>query len=188
MKMNLRLLACLCIAVACGAMLGECAQAQSSYASATLRGIRNRNSASRYSSESIQSRLSARSTARVGVPGVNRRVYSGASQPSKPFKGLNRGPTVSPYLALSGSLNGVSDYYNIVRPQQRQRSQNARVQRQLAANRRRLNQIAAAGPFDLRGDPNLAPTGHAATRMFYENFQSTGNFFAPPQGLTKQYQ
>jgi hypothetical protein len=118
---------------------------------------------------------------------VNLRTYGGgAQQRSKPFKDLNRGPAVSPYLALSGSLNGVSDYYNIVRPQQRQSRTNSRMQRQTMANSRRLNQMAAASPYNTQGDPFLAPTGHSSTYMNLNSFQSTGNYFAPPQGLQKR--
>ena len=92
---------------------------------------------------------------------------------------------VSPYLALSGSLNTVSDYYNIVRPQREQARVNQAQQRQSLANQHRLNQIASRGPYSLQGDDSLAPTGHSATYMFFGNFQSTANFFPPTQGLNK---
>jgi hypothetical protein len=93
---------------------------------------------------------------------------------------------VSPYLALSGSLNGVSDYYNIIRPQQRQARANSQMQRQTMANSRRINQMSASGPYSLQGDPYLAPTGHSATYMNLRSFQNTGNYFSPPQGLNKR--
>jgi hypothetical protein len=186
MKMYTKTLSSLCIAALCCGLLGSYAQAQSNFGSAALRRNTNRNSAKQFSSKSIRGQVNARSVARPGVLGVNRRTYSSVQQRAKPFKGLNRGPTVSPYLSLSGSLNGVSDYYNVVRPQQRQAQANAQMQRQNMANNRRLNQFSAASPYDLHGDPDLAPTGHSATYMQFGSFQSMGNYFPPPQGLEKQ--
>ena len=187
MNMNVKILACLsCAALFC-ALVGDRAQAQSGSSSFELARIKRRNSVSQYSINTIQNR--ARSVRGFGAGGVNRRTYGGASSSpprSKPFSSINRGPTVSPYLALSGSLNSVSDYYNIVRPQREQARENARLQRQTLSNQRRLNQIASRGPYDVQGNDNLAPTGHRATFMFFDNFQSTGNFFPPTQGLNKQ--
>ncbi len=189
MKMNVKLLICLSFAVLFCALVGDRAQAQSNYAASALRGFQNQNSASRFSVNRIQSRLSSQSVIRPGVAGVNLRSYSGnisSSQRSKPFSTLNRGPAVSPYLALSNSFNQVSDYYNVVRPQREQARVNQQQQRRSLANQSRLNQIAARGPYSLQGDQNLAPTGHSATYMFFDNFQSTGSYYPPPQGLNKQ--
>ena len=164
------------------------------YTDALLRQIQSRNSVSQYSSRRFQNQATSRAVGRIGVAGINARPYnSSAKRRSKPFSSLDRGPSVSPYLALSNSFNQVSDYYNIVRPQQdfqrareRQQRENARIQSQIRANEHRLNQMAAQAPFHLRGDPELAPTGHSATYLFYDNFQSTGNYFTPIQGLEKQ--
>ena len=185
--MNVKILACLSFAVLFCALVGDRAQAQSGTSSYQLDRFQRRNSVSRFSSKSIQNR--ARSVRGFGAGGVNRRTYgpgSSSSRQSKPFSSINRGPAVSPYLALSGSLNSVSDYYNIVRPQREQARANAQLQRQTQLNQRRLNQIAARGPYNLQGNDNLAPTGHSATYMFFDNFQSTGNFFPPTQGLEKR--
>jgi len=187
MNMNVKILACLSFAVLFCALVGDRAQAQSGSSSFELDRIRDRNSVSQFSSQRFQNR--ARSVGRFGAGGVNRTTYGGASSSSnrsKPFSSINRGPAVSPYLALSNSFNQVSDYYNIVRPQREQARANERLQRQTQLNQRRLNQIAARGPYDLQGNDNLAPTGHSATYMFFDNFQSTGNFFPPTQGLEKQ--
>ncbi len=189
MNMNVKILACLSFAALFCAIVGDRAQAQSGYAETALKRIQSRNSINRYSIKGIQGQVFGRSISRIGVPGVNLRSYGGASSSSrrsKPFSSLNRGPAVSPYLALSGSLNTVSDYYNIVRPQQRQARVNQLQQRQNLSNQRRLNQIASRGPYDGQGDDNLAPTGHRATYMLFDNFQSTGNFFPPTQGLNKR--
>ena len=187
MNMNVKILACLSFAFLFCALVGDRAQAQSGSSSFELNRLKRDNSASRFSSQSFQNR--ARSVRGFGAGGVNRRSYGGVSSSSrrpKPFSSINRGPAVSPYLALSGSLNSVSDYYNIVRPQQRQARVNQLQQRQTLANQRRLNQIAAAGPYSVQGDANLAPTGHSASYMFFGNFQSTGNFFPPVQGLNRR--
>jgi hypothetical protein len=191
MKKSMKTFALLWFVILCFAMSVSQVHAQSGYGSATMKSIKDRNSSKQYSSNNMQRRLNSRSVAPSGVPGVNRKTFGGgggggAPKRSKPFKGLNRGPSVSPYLALSGSLNGVSNYYNNIRPQQQQARTNANMQRQTMANSRRLNQMAAAGPYNLQGDPYLAPTGHQATYMNFNNFQSTGNYFAPPQGLQKQ--
>ncbi len=187
MNMNVKILACLSFAALFCVLVGDRAQAQSGSSSYQLDRIRDRNSVSRFSSQAIQNR--ARSVGRFGAGGVNLRTYGGASSSSnrpKPFSSINRGPAVSPYLALSGSLNSVSDYYNIVRPQQEQARANAQLQRQTLSNQRRLNQLAAQGPYDLQGNDNLVPTGHSASYMFFGNFQSTGSFFPETQGLNKQ--
>ncbi len=183
MNMNVKILACLSFAALFCALIGDRAQAQPGASSFELNRITNRNSASRYSSRSFQNQ--ARSIGAFGAGGVNRRHYGGGSsspRQSKPFSSINRGPAVSPYLALSGSLNGVSDYYNIVRPQQEQARVNRTQQQRILSNQNRLNQISAVNPFNLQGDANLAPTGHSATYMLFNNFQSTGNFFPPLQG------
>ncbi len=185
--MNVKILACLSFAVLFCALVGDRAQAQSGTSSFELDRFQHRNSISSFSSQRFINR--AQSVTRFGAGGVNRRTYGGASSPQrqqKPFSSINRGPTVSPYLALSGSLNSVSDYYNIVRPQQEQARANERLQRQTLSNQRRLNQLAAQGPYNLQGDDSLAPTGHSASYMFFGNFQSTGSFFPETQGLNKQ--
>ncbi len=179
------LLACLISTVA-----GQRVRAQSGYGASLLKTYQNQNSTRQYSVRAVQNQVTNRSVSASGVLGVNRQSYSNlfstSSQRSKPFASLQRGPTVSPYLSLSGSLNGVSDYYNIVRPQQEQARASQQQQRQMYANRHRLNQAAAQGPYDLQGDENLAPTGHTTTYMYHGNFGTTGNYYPPVIGLDKQ--
>lgn len=191
MKYHIKLFVCAVLACMISLACEQGAQAQSGYASSYLRGLRNRNSTSRYSVRSVQNRVSRGSVSAVGVGGVNRRSYSNlfsssSSQRSKPFSALQRGPAVSPYLQLNGSLDGVSDYYNVVRPQREQARANLRQQRQINARRRQADQYSAVVPYDLQGDENTAPTGHSTTFMFLNNFQQTGNFYPPVQGLNKQ--
>lgn len=162
------------------------------FANAQVNQLRNSTNASAFSADRLRQRVAARDVGRFGVAGVNSRSY-GPSQSKKPFQGLNRGPAVSPYLALSGSLNGVSDYYNVVQPQreferarQKQERENQRAQRAIMANQQRLEQIAARPPFDISGDRTTVPTGHSTTYQLYSNFGNTGNFFTPTVGLNKQ--
>lgn len=189
MRINIKLWSCFAMAALSCTLVGGRAEAQSGYSDFALKQYQNQNSASRYSIKRFQNQAVSRGITRTGVGGVNRQSY-GASNPnnrrSKPFENINRGPSVTPYLALSNSFNQVSDYYNIVKPQQEQARANEKLQRQSLMNQRRLNQIAAQGPYDVQGDPDLAPTGHSATYMYFDNFGTTGGFFPAPQGLEKR--
>ena len=162
------------------------------FGAAQVRQFQGSSSVKRFSTNQIRGQLNNRAVGVYGVQGVNQRSF-GANARSKPFQGLNRGPSVTPYLGLSSSFNGVSDYYNIVRPQQefnRLRNQQQRTneitQQRLAAQSHRLNQMAARPPYEIRGDSEITPTGHGTTSMSFSNFQSTGSYFSPIQGLDKQ--
>lgn len=156
------------------------------FGEAALGGLRNRNSAARFSVNNIQNSIRNRSVPTVGVRGVNQRNFLGnspsssLSQRSKPFSGISQGPTVSPYLALSAPRASASDYYNVVRPQQQQRQQNQRSQMQSMQKNRQLNQMAARAPYSTRGDENQAPTGHVAVFQSLGSYQNTGGYFPPP--------
>lgn len=190
MKRYIRSFVCISLACLICTIAGQRVRAQSGYGTSLLNSFQRQNSARQYSVRSVQNQVASQSVSSSGVLGVNRQSYSNLfsapSQRSKPFASLQRGPTVSPYLSLSGSLDGVTDYYNIVRPQQDQRRANEQQQRQLYANQRRLSQIAAQGPYDLQGDESLAPTGHSTTFLYQGNFGTTGNYFSPVIGLDKQ--
>jgi len=146
--------------------------------------IRN-NSASRFSVGNVQRTLRNRSAAIVGTPGVNQRNFLGASsgllsQRAKPFNSVTRGPTVSPYLALSAPRAAASDYQRIIRPQQQQQRENQRQQAFAIQRQRQLNKTAARAPYSTTGDENRAPTGHAAVFQSLGSFQNTGRYFPPP--------
>lgn len=175
------------VAVSVFCLLGQVAEAQpKGYADTLLNNIQSRNSVSQFSTGRITQQIRNQSVPTAGVGGVNRQNFIGrGSSPlggpaSKPFSTLDRGPTVSPYLTLSNPFSTPSDFYNIVRPQQEQRRVNDQLLRQQYAQSRRLNQMAAQGPFQITGNENAAPTGHGVARMEFGAFMNTGNFFPPP--------
>ena len=186
-------------AVAVLVLVGSSAQAQSStrksaakkkgpsssggYGAMIARGYTNRNSAARFSSSYIRNQLTARSvrgSVNPLTPATTLGSYTplSARKTPKPFSSISRRPTVSPYLALSNSFNQVSDYYNLVRPQQQQRRVNQQLQRQNQANQHRLNQLAAKGPYNPRGNENAAPTGHSAVFQSYGTYLNTNGYYS----------
>ncbi len=157
---------------------------RSGYADATLRGLQRQNSTEQYSISTIQRQNLAQSIGTVGVNGVNARNYSVGqlSTPAprrKPFSNVQRGPAVSPYLALSNPFATPSDYYSIVKPQQEQQRINQQLARQQYAQEKKLNQVAAQGPYSVTGNEEAAPTGHTSGFMQYGSYLNTGNYFAP---------
>lgn len=167
------------------ALAGNSAEAQSSsstYGENRAKVFSNNFGATRYGSKFLLSRLNPvgrdRSTfATMGALG------GGSSAPrsnfsSKPFSNVSRSPAVSPYLGLSSAFNQANSYYNTVRPQQEQQRVNQQLQRQGNANQSRLNQMAALGPYSVKGNENSAPTGHAAVFQSMGNYLNTGGYFA----------
>jgi hypothetical protein len=168
----------------------------SNYAASQLKNIQNRNSAKNFTSSRYNSQAIRQGIPTAGVAGVNLQRYantsdilsgprrplvgSGGGGMSKPFSRIDRGPTVSPYLALNNPFSTAEDYYNIVRPLQEQRRTNDAFSRQQYAQQRKLNQIAAQGPYRITGNPNAAPTGHSAGFMQMGAYMNTGGYFAPP--------
>lgn len=170
-----------------------------SYGSTQVKNILSRNSAEQYTVDRINRQVMNNAVPPSGVGGINRQNYIGAKaaqnfaaprQPlvgggmssgrSKPFATLNRGPTVSPYLALNNPFSTAEDYYNIVRPLQEQRRTNEALQRQQISQARRLNQMAAQGPFQITGSEAYAPTGHGSGFMRMGNYMNMGGYFPPP--------
>lgn len=166
------------------------------YADARLRSLNTRNSMKNYTVERVQQRNLNRAIRPTGVAGVNRQTYAlnspgGLSQKRKPFSQIDRGPAVSPYLSLTNALNNPfsstsTDYYNIVRPQQQQERINRRVAQQQYMQQKQLNQVAAQGPYSIKGDDELAPTGHGSGFMQLGAYLNTGNYFAPPTNPKQQ--
>jgi hypothetical protein len=165
------------------------AQAQPrGYAATQLNNIKSQNSIAQFTTGRIMQQVRNSAVPPAGVGGVNRQNFIGrGSSPlggpaSKPFSGLDRGPSVSPYLTLANPFSTPSDFYNIVRPQQDQRAFNDRISRQQYAQSRKLNQMAAQGPYDITGNENAAPTGHGTGFMQFNAFMNTGNYFPAPTG------
>jgi hypothetical protein len=169
----------------------------SNYAATQLKSLQRANSAEQFSVSRINNQILNQGIPRAGVAGVNlqntgRSAAFAAPRPplvggggmasgnNKPFSRIDRGPTVSPYLALNNPFSTAEDYYNIVRPLQEQRQTNDAFSRQQYIQQRKLNQLAAEGPFQITGDPNATPTGHGSGFMRLGTYMNTGNYFAPP--------
>jgi hypothetical protein len=161
----------------------------SNYAATQLKALQKRNSADNFSVDRIKNQAIRQGIPSAGVAGVN--IQNFARQPlvgnggmaasnSKPFSRVDRGPVVSPYTALNNPLSTAEDYYNIVRPLQDQRRTNDAFAKQQYQQQRKLNQIAAQGPFQVTGNPNAAPTGHGSGFMRLGTYMNTGGYFAPP--------
>ena len=177
-------------AVVVSALIVSAVNAQSStkspksYGAASAQSQSDRYGASFYSARSIQQQILNQSVTRDR----RSRPSLGSYRPpdaAKPFSSISRAPSVSPYLALDNSFNQVSDYYNIVRPQQQQRRINQQVQRQNQNTQRRLSQLtrrAAEGPYSPRGNAESAPTGHAAGFQSFGTYLNTGRYFPEPGG------
>ena len=162
--------------------------AQASSTSSYTQNLLNRQSRGTSSSyfgvDRIKSRNQSRLTPTAGVAGLNRislpTSFSSSLSPRKPFSGVTRGPTVSPYLALSRPFGSATDYQTIVRPLREQQRQQQQQQRYNIQNQRRLNSMAAKAPFNTRGDENAAPTGHGAGFQRLGTYLNTGGYFPPP--------
>jgi hypothetical protein len=172
-------------------------QAQS-YGSTQVNNIQARNSIAQHTTGRIQRQILNSAVPPSGIGGINRQNYIGAkatqnfvgprqplvggglgSSNPKPFSNINRGPAVSPYLALNNPFSTAEDYYNIVKPLQEQRRTNDALMRQQYSQARRLNQMAAQGPFEITGTERYAPTGHASGFMKMGSYLNTGSYFAP---------
>jgi hypothetical protein len=170
------------------------AQLPRTYGEQAALGIKTQNSASNFSASSLNRQILNRAVPRTGVAGVNARSYTqgilgtgnsstlGAppSRSSKPFSRIDRGPTVSPYLSLDNPFSTATDYYNVVKPLQEQRRVNDRLMQQQYMQAKKLNQMAAQGPYQITGNENAAPTGHSSGFMKYANYMNTGGYFAAP--------
>jgi len=158
-------------------------------ASGELARIQFGNSARQFTAQQMNRQAINQAAPFVGVRGVNMRNFmqqSGSQGPaaSKPFSGLDRGPSVTPYLSLANPFNTVAgdEFFTQIRPQREQAQQRQRSQqtaRQQAVQQRRLSQAAAMGPYSITGSEEFAPTGHGATFMQMGAFQNTGGYFAP---------
>ncbi len=171
----------------CGGIVSEgWAQSGSKgYGATAANNFVKHNSAARFSSKNLQSSVLNRSSLSIGTAGVNRRNFLStssvsSSRPTKPFSGTTSRPTVSPYLALSAPRSTASDYYSIIRPQQRRQRENQRQQAFAIQRQRKLNQMAARAPYSPKGDESRMGTGHVAVFQSLGSFQNTANYFPPP--------
>ncbi len=162
------------------------------FGAAQIQALKARNSANQFTIDTANRQAINQGVTSVGVVGVNRQNFATgnrsplvgnagiAGSGAKPFSRLDRGPTVSPYLALSNPFSTPSDYYNIVKPQQEQSRVNQQMARQQYTQSRKLNQLAAQGPYQITGTERYAPTGHGSGFMRFGTYMNTGGYFAPP--------
>lgn len=179
----------LCVAVSLVAAGSAVAQSTKGFGYQLSTGYQNRNSASQFTAQRNNQQILNQSVPRVGVAGVNQRNFTagllgtgGAAAPqrsNKPFTRIDRGPTVSPYLSLSNPFSTATDYYNVVKPLQDQRRVNDRVMQQQYMQAKKLNQMAAEGPYQITGNEEAAPTGHGTGFMKFANYMNLGGYFAP---------
>jgi hypothetical protein len=173
------------------------AQVPSTYGQQAARQFQNRNSAQQFSTQRINQQILNKAVSPTGVGGINGRNYTGGllgtnpgsaggQRSSKPFSRIDRGPTVSPYLSLSNPFSTATDYYNVVKPLQEQRRVNDRLSQQQYIQSKKLNQMAAQGPYQITGNEDAAPTGHGSGFMKFANYMNTGGYFAPPTEPKKQ--
>jgi len=150
------------------------------YTKNRLNNIYRRNSASKFTSSRYtnQAYRSVPQYAQYSNSKIRSQIYSGInkSRPKKkPFSSTHRGPSVTPYLGLSGlPTGGAPNYYSNVKPRLDQQRINQQNQRRNQAMQHQLNQVAAQPPFNPKGSDTIAPTGHTAA------FMNLGGYY--PQG------
>ncbi|TWT46718.1 SlyX family protein [Botrimarina hoheduenensis] len=85
-----------------------------------------------------------------------------AGPAAKPFSGITRRPTVSPYLSLfNESLDdNFETYTTLVRPQLQQQRLNDQLQRQTQLLNQRFQELSARPAFNPQGSEQALATGH----------------------------
>jgi hypothetical protein len=153
--------------VSCLLLAAAPASAQS-YSDVLLNQMKNRFSASNYTSFYMQNSATRRASP----------SYSGFSSPTKPFSSYQRSSGMSPYMGLLGAnpyQSSVDNYQKIVKPQlDAQHQQERQTQAQAAANQK-LGSVASQAPYGLQGATDRAPTGHASVYFNY------GGYYTPVQ-------
>ncbi len=102
------------------------------------------------------------------IGGRGRSVGSVASSQKKPFSGVQRRPTLSPYLGLLRD-NDTNDadlpaYFAFVRPQQEQQRVNQQQNREVQQLNRQVQQLDRR-IINPSGSQTLRPTGHQTMFM-----------------------
>jgi hypothetical protein len=142
------------------------------YTKNRLNSYKYQNSTKRYSTSRFTKQAYRQSVPRYSQysnTNIRSQIFgnTSTSRPkNKPFSSATRGPSVTPYLGLSGlPTGGAPNYYSNVKPRLEQQRVNQRNQRQARAMQHQLNQVAAQGPYSIKGSDAMAPTGHAAVHM-----------------------
>jgi len=153
--------------------------AQTAYTQNVIRNWTNNNTAAGFTSDRLRGQVFNRSVPQYNFSNVNRGLFSGSAArgpQQKPFSGLIRPPTVSPYLGLLGNnpfTSTTDNYFNIVRPQLEQQRINQQLAQRNIQLQRQLNDVAAQGPYSPTGAVDRQPTGHGAVYMNY------GGYYTP---------
>jgi hypothetical protein len=158
-------------------------QSNFNYTRTRLGDLGTVNSASQYTVNRVINKTYQSAIPRYNFSNYSRNFFgsvrSGAAQ--KPFSSFNRGPQVTPYLGFGQPFNTQgNEYYTMIRPQMEQQKAIERQQQQIAAMEQKLGSIDSQPPFEIKGDPNMVPTGHPAVYMNY------GGYFPPPTGQSTQ--
>ena len=159
------------VALSAGFAVQASAQ-QTNYTQGQLNILKNRNSASTFTSQRIKSQVFNGSVPQYNFSSVNRGLFKGAMSGqanSKPFSHVNQGPSSSPYLGLLSDnpfTSTTTNYFNNVRPRIEQQKMNEKLMQQNMKMQQQLTEAAARPPYDVTGSEERAPTGHAAV---YQN-------------------
>jgi hypothetical protein len=147
------------------------AQDNSLYTNRQLRSYQTRNSAAAFTSQRFQNKVLSRVVPKYNFTNTNRNLLDAARGRSKPFANVRPSSPVSPYLALDQPFqNTATTYYTQIRPMQEQQRLNQQMAQRGAAIQQQLNDIAAQGPYDPRGNEGQAPTGHASSFMNFGGY------------------
>jgi hypothetical protein len=158
------------------------AAAQGVYLEKTLGGLKNRNTASGFTSDMMKNRTINRSVPQYSFSTVNQNMFRSASTSSrpaqKPFSSFNRSSGLTPYMGLLASnpfTSTTDNYFSVVRPQIEQQKINEQLQQRNLMLQRQLNDVALKGAANPQGDVERAPTGHVSVYMNY------GGYYTPVQ-------
>ena len=94
---------------------------------------------------------------------------------TKPFEGLQKSPTLSPYLSLlnADTGSGLPNYFAYTRPQLQQQRTNRRQQQQVQGLRQQVRAIDQQ-MVNPAGSAGLRPTGHQTVYMNLSHFYPVG--------------
>jgi hypothetical protein len=167
------------LATVCGALIttgSAFGQAIGGYATSEVNRLQGSSNPAAYSASRLRANVVNSSVPRYSFAGVTAGLNQNVlGTTSKPFSSIQRGPSVTPYLAFDQPFsNTATSYYTQIRPQLEQQRINQQMQRQQQQMQRQMGEITSRPPYDPQGSENMAPTGHASVYMNY------GGYYTPP--------